>query len=262
MNRGCGKRVVGGVYATTQVGRAGYPLDTFLLDPPVPVDAHALGLSPIGVSLMPDTKGTYHIWDWIGEQHYALPIDFIEETRVMGLSRRLPRTLDYSKLSVGSRIICLHPRAFIVNAKEFYDMMKWGPGTCECKLHKPNHELPGYPRSAKSPNDLEMCISLLWCDVPERLVGANDYVKNAAGVDTFMGLNAVRRTTKSQPTGGAPLSFTCAERPPVADEHALAAFLSMPITRLEVVADPVAQSHLDALKKAGVSSIQVDLVNE
>jgi hypothetical protein len=68
----------------------------------------------IGIELV-ELDGVTHILDWIGEEHYEYPADFIEEIRMFGLSRRLPKTLDFSRLGPQTRIICIHARATITN---------------------------------------------------------------------------------------------------------------------------------------------------
>lgn len=261
--RGCGTRTLGGVYATTQMGSSGQPLDWFLLDPPIVLDWSAIGVSPIGVSLLPDTAGVYHIWDWVGEAHYPLPADFVEEVRVMGMSRRLPRNLDFSKLTVDSRVICIHAKASWVNCASTYEAMGWKPSDWRCRKNLPHHaEDANWPHGPA--NGLtEMCASLLWCDVPTEWLEPDDYAKDASGgFQTFNGLNAVTRKLTGHKAGQTVQSYRCGERPDVIPDYQAAAFLSLPITRLEVINDPVAQSHVETLKRASQAQVGVTLMNQ
>lgn len=106
----CGFRLVGGIYWTTDVeGRA---VD-YILANPVNIDPAALGISPIGVTMIerPVGSGQWHLIDWVGESHYPTVESFISEVNRMGLSRRMPRSLDFSRLDEDSRIILVHRHA-------------------------------------------------------------------------------------------------------------------------------------------------------
>ena len=110
VERGCGTRVVGGIYAESGMSPWGKPIGWFLCDPPRPLNG--LRLPARGVTLFADEHGTYHIWDMIGGEHYPHVADWVEETRRFGVSRRLPRTLDFSKLTADSQLIACHARAY------------------------------------------------------------------------------------------------------------------------------------------------------
>lgn len=116
--RGCGSRVVGGVYAEVKQDENGSPIESFLMDPPMAVDARALGLTDRGVRLV-EVEGVWHIFDIVGEKYYPYVADFVEEGRRMGISRRLPSTLDFGKLDPSrSRLVLLHRKALITNVAE------------------------------------------------------------------------------------------------------------------------------------------------
>lgn len=113
--RGCGEaRTQGAVYLESGVSSTGLPLEQFLVDPPQPYDTD----QKIGVSIVPDGKGTYHVIDWVGEQHYPMPSDFLEEGRLHGFSRKISRTTEFDKLTKDSRLIFVHPKAIVTNAAE------------------------------------------------------------------------------------------------------------------------------------------------
>ena len=109
--RGCGTRQEGGTYLESGVspGR-GRPLEFFLADPPVPLTCD----TKVGVELI-ERGGVVHVIDWVGEQHYSNAADFLEEGRRYGFSRRVPRTLDFSRLTAESRILVVHARGLVVN---------------------------------------------------------------------------------------------------------------------------------------------------
>jgi hypothetical protein len=112
--RGCGWRIAGGVYATWAVDPVLVDMmrgvQPFVFPRPFEVDVQALGISPIGVSMI-ERNGVWHLLDWIGEVHYQNVGDFIEEATRMGVSRRVPRSLDFSRFTNESRILCVHRHA-------------------------------------------------------------------------------------------------------------------------------------------------------
>ncbi len=123
VERGCGRREEGGLYAECGLGLGGSPLEAFLVDPPIPFEPAC----KVGVELIrrdgppgPDGKPTdvYHVVDWVGSSHYPSPADVIEEGREHGFSRRLPPSLDVSLLSAQSRLLLCHERARLVNGAE------------------------------------------------------------------------------------------------------------------------------------------------
>jgi len=142
VERGCGDREPGGVYAESGLSPYGRPLEEFLLDPPIAV--------PDGLDLINkpqlwqrtvaagepvcDADGcpVYDLLIWVGQEHYPYCPDFIEELRRYGASRRLNPNLDLSLLSRTSRMILVHPRA-----RNLAWQTQMPPATC----HK---DLPGH----------------------------------------------------------------------------------------------------------------------
>jgi len=129
--RGCGSRKTGGVYAETKLGIGGEPLTNFYSDPVVPVDE--ADIKKVGVTMF-EREGVTHLLDWVGEEYYPTMPDFIEEFERHGLSRRLPSTLDFEKLSMESRIFLVHAKAFVVNPEVLADA-----GACPCFNEHENH---------------------------------------------------------------------------------------------------------------------------
>jgi hypothetical protein len=109
-DRGCGKRKPGGCYLVTPLSPYGSPLEEFLVDPVHPLENIEPFRSPI---LVPDPseEGLFHALVWIGEQFYPSPVDYIEETRRTGASRRVPQGFPFEKLTPGrSRMLMVHPK--------------------------------------------------------------------------------------------------------------------------------------------------------
>jgi hypothetical protein len=81
VERGCGEREQGGVYAECGLSPYGSPLEHFLIDPPQPLPE---GLDIINKpQLWEDpATGITHLLIWIGGEHYEWCSDYIEETRL------------------------------------------------------------------------------------------------------------------------------------------------------------------------------------
>ncbi len=151
LGRACGRRIRGGVYAETRLSEDGLPIEYFIVDPPDPVDISQLGLAAVGVQLI-EINGIHHIFDVVGQEFYPYPADYVEETRRLGASRRLPANLDFSRLEPGSRLVLIHARAVIENYSDYPQ-----PPDVECPKGIYLHSL--------SPLR-EMCAGLWWHDLP------------------------------------------------------------------------------------------------
>ena len=105
----CGKgRTTHGLYVECgQFNHGLMDIEHALLDPPQPYDFAGFGLSKIGVNVLPDGN----IVDWVGEEHYPYPADFIEEARVMGISRKISPQTDLSLVTSRSLLILVHAKA-------------------------------------------------------------------------------------------------------------------------------------------------------
>ena len=113
----CGSgRKAGEVYLESALGAGGGAVENFLVDVPLALDAQAWGISPLGVSTFVDEHGVKHVLDWVGATHYPEVVDFIEEARVSGVSRKVSHMAPIQGLSPASRLWLLHPRAVLVNA--------------------------------------------------------------------------------------------------------------------------------------------------
>ena len=115
--RGCGTRVRGGVYGECGLGPNGRPIEEFLFDPPILVPK-GLGVPTRGVLLV-ERAGIWHVVDRVGNEFYPSPADFLEEAKRMGVSRRFPSNIDFSKLTADSRLLLVHDRAWVDNCADF-----------------------------------------------------------------------------------------------------------------------------------------------
>lgn len=147
--RGCGYRQPGGAYFAVPLGAGGRPLEHFLIDPPVVIeDPSSLGLASVGVTLI-ERDGATHVLDIVGREHYPTVAEFAEEARRLGVSRRAPRTVDFTRITAESRLLLAHPHADIANAVEFLTDVR-------CPSRVPEHLEEGFA---------EMC-ARLWSDEP------------------------------------------------------------------------------------------------
>ena len=253
--RGCGRRQKGACYLTVPVAEKGQgtPLDTFLLCPPRPVDAEALRLSPMGVRLH-ELGGITHVFDWVGASHYKNVADVIAESRRSGVSRRISRMSDFSRLGPGSCLLLLHERALIENAADYWSELRnearellpphadiWQPRhRCPKKLWE-HVNIPMEP-----PMPAEMCQALYWEDVE-----GGDVVLDPAvpwrSVDRTVGSTTYR--ARRRPDGIEPV-------------YRLAAFAMLPIHHLTVINDPEGGRHEAALDAARESGLSVELEDE
>jgi len=234
--RGCGTRQKGGIYVECPLSPYGKPLEEFLVDPPIPVDVKALGITQVGVKLV-ERGGVWHIMDWVGSGHYENVADFVEEVRRFGLSRRLSKSLDFKKLSPQSRIILLHSRAFIENFKEYYKAEEGDVKGCPKDISAHQHE-----------EQEECCARLWWQDI------------TGGECDSFLPdetpTRSVKRTMPSFEYNGL------SKPEDVEPDYKVAIFASFPVTNIAVVRDPQEETHKAAIDLLSGSRLPVELVDE
>ncbi len=179
--RRCGNaRTQDSIYLEVGMGAGGIPIENYFVDLPVEIDPSSINLTPVGVQLIQSqTSGVWHVFDWIGEKHYPSPADFLEEARVMGISRKISPALDFSKLSADSRLICIHPHAVIQNPEE---LMLSSDYTWECPTGKQHTETQGcigwHWCESLTPADATDGLGLLWRDQPS----GSYQIKRSGGV--------------------------------------------------------------------------------
>lgn len=235
VERGCVTRVAGGVYAELGFGAGGRQLEDFLIDPPhVIANPAALGLTPRGVKLV-EVNSVWHIVDWVGSQHYPNVADFLEEVRRFGLSRRLPRNLDFSKLNENSRVLLMHARAHIQNFQDYV----WS-GWVNVKYNRCPKEIDDHEHT----DPPMMCAGVFYQDVE-------------GGQPVESGHQ--RLVNCEMPS----FSYVAARRPEgVEPKYQPAIFASFPVSRLVVVRDLEGGSHDATAKNARQSSLPVELEDE
>lgn len=223
ITRMCGQRVCGAAYLVCHLSDHGMPVEYFLVDPPLVVDREDLGISPVGVKLV-EKNGVWHVLDWVGSSFYPNVADFVEELKQFGLSRRVPKTISFSKLTKDSKIILLHERASIRNHKDYNIHGR------SCPKSIPGHD-----------EYREMCVKVWWNDIEggEELPDGKVVIK----MPSFSYQGYARPT-------------------PVVPEYELAIFCALPIQGIEVIDDPEYGTHDDAMQRASVSEITVNLVEE
>lgn len=251
VERGCGRRTKGGAYMECGVGYYGSPVESFLVDPPISISKQELGLSDVGVKLI-ERDGAWHVLDIIGREYYPNIADYVEEVRRYGASRRLPTTLEFSKLTNESTMILAHQRAWIAKPEPYY--LEWFKVTprnityCPCPKKFDGHEL--FVREFDLCKNAYMCAGLFWNDVEGG---------EPTGVEIDEDPHGPRRVIRHMPS----FSYDAATRPAgVTPQYGLAIFMRLPITRLVVVSDDGSNTEKRALERASKASIPLDLVEE
>jgi hypothetical protein len=224
IRRGCGTRKKGGIYFETGLSPYGHPLEYFIIDPPIPVDGW--NLSPLGVQLI-ERDGVTHIIDWVGSEHYPNVADFLEEVRRFGLSRRLSRNLDFSRITSQTRILLVHARAWVEN---FHEYKNW-----VCPKGYAHHTPAILPHEIE--DNQRMCAGVWWQDLEQGTL------QDETGI--------VHREMPS-------FTYTAHKRPEhITPQYRPAIFASFPCSRLVVVKGDHEQS-LDAAQQASVEVTEVD----
>lgn len=222
--RGCGVRKADGIYAECGLSPFGRPVEAFLFDPPLPVP-EGLSVNPLGVTFVQADQmvngrlvSTVHIVDWVGADHYPNVADFIEEVRVLGVSRRLSSSLDYSLLTKESRLLLVHSRAYIANHTEYQQV-----GPCP----RNNDHADGSP-----------CCGLWWEDV-------RDGEPSGEGREVIRKLPSAAYRALSTPDNVQP-------------DYRPGFIASFPISRLVVVAGERTAEQLQKIQKAALPTAVVE----
>jgi hypothetical protein len=249
VKRGCGTRVKGGIYAEVPMGPGGKPVEFFLVDPPKRADFTALGVTPIGVKLV-TINGVAHVLDWIGSTHYPNVIDFVEEAKAFGVSRRLPKTLDFSRLGPESRLILVHARAWILNRDAYYDATVW-----KCPKEMKEH----FAQPLKGLTIEGMCAGLWWQDYD---VGDETLRDGVTGEPTAD--RSKRQILVDFPRPDPQIRFLAGMRPKgIVPKYEPAVFASFPLVKIAVVRDPDDMANEEeALAAASKSALPIVLEDD
>jgi hypothetical protein len=251
--RGCGaSRSLGDVYAECGLGRGrnAKPLEFFMVCPPIPIDKDRLGLDEVGVKLIRDNNGIYHIFDIVSQNDYPNVLDFGEEVRRFGLSRKVAVTTNFHLLTRESRFVILHKRGYIENAEEYFaaraEDAEWN-----CPKVLPQHE----DRGLTPP----MCASVWWEDIT---------INDKHGGHSLDGRRHVMRKMPSfsyscsmdARTGMPDGRFKALLRPEgVKPQHRLAICFSFPVTNWAVIRDRGGNEHQRAVEKLSSAGLQWSL---
>jgi len=253
--RGCGLRIKGAVYLETKLSPFGQPIENFLIDSPQVIDPSALGMRPRGMTPLLREDAT-HLLDWVGADGYPNVVDFIEEARRKGISRRvLPSLL--GDLTPDSRLLLVHPRAHVHNAVDFWKALhaagRAGYPTVPCPsamrgdVNHPNVVGPALQLDTQDDDwtlPQPWCLGCCWHDVTNGQTVGGD----APGLANHPAL--------VQGSVGD-VHYQAWARPAVPHmEYRPALFAAFPITQITVIRDPD-----DALKVNKLFADVQDLLN-
>lgn len=108
-DRGCGSRVENALYCCVETSPFGKPIEDFLVDPVLAWHGAKTLRAPM---LIQDSNQVNHVVLGIGKEYYPFTSDFVEETRNMGVSKRIPLNFDPSLLTPDkSKLLLVHARA-------------------------------------------------------------------------------------------------------------------------------------------------------
>ncbi|MCM8786373.1 MAG: hypothetical protein NC899_09130 [Candidatus Omnitrophica bacterium] len=109
IKRGCGKRVVGGLYICCGLSPFGKPIEYFIIDPPEYVEYKNFR-SPIFIG--------DDLLIWVGSEYYPYPSDFIEEAKAFGVSKRIPVNFPVERITTISKMYFVHSKSIVENYRE------------------------------------------------------------------------------------------------------------------------------------------------
>lgn len=257
VSRGCGKkRVAGGTYIEVELSDQGLPIECFLVDEPLPLWAIESGgvtkyfvnsdngpveIKARGVNLV-QIKGVTHVFDWVGKQFYPYVWDFIEEARRYGVSRRCEMP-DYSMITGDSRLILVHPGAWIENAETYRSAILSEDRTWFCpKMAIPPKSLTGSVHEIEDSS--HHCLGYGYHDFEEL-----DVEMSAGGVLTRTLASGSRYLVERRPDCVRP-------------HYKPAIFARFHIPKIVVVADAKDQSHNQKLDRLAGAGVPVELTEE
>lgn len=126
--RGCGMREDGGLYVCSGLSPYGLPFEDFIIDPPIPFNG-----DPFRSPMIIERDGKKHLMLWVGAKHYPYVSDYLEETRMYGVSRRIPINFPIDEIDAGSFMFFVHPKAMVA----YYELL---PPVEFCPKNDPTHK--------------------------------------------------------------------------------------------------------------------------
>lgn len=239
----------------------GRPVEEFLLDPPQVLDVKALGIPSIGVHLVDLGPLGRQAVDRVGLTHYPNVADFVEETRRLGVSRKMPPGFPFKELGRDAMLLLAHDRAWIGNAYLYqaervrmgreHSISEYGAvKTAEAVTRYCPREIEDH----RAEDFLGMCAALFWEDVEggDLTVTAEEAIALGGG--------AIRERAVDRKI--ASTEYFGFRRPEgVRPDYAPALFMAVPILGFEVIeADD--GSHEAAADRASASAIPVSVCAE
>lgn len=211
----CGLPQPGKVYTAVDVDGEGFirgtktPIFAFAVDPTVALgddfDISAQGMElrqryayDKHYDLVPVLdrwgKPIYDLYDWIGENNYPNPTDWLEEVMHQGFHQLVQRTLDFKLLSSESNYFAIHARAGICDAWKYWTA-KYTYG--ECPLHIDVHD----HISEQTVEQNQTCFRLLYADIigGEPVKKAEPYVQRKLPSMIYTGQAALPSSTEHYP---------------------------------------------------------------
>jgi hypothetical protein len=162
--RRCGSRIAGGVYVEVPLSATGLPLENFLCDPAIRIPDE-LELPNRGMVLRTTEDGTNILYDLIGKDNYPNVLDFVEEVRAMGLSRRIQSNFDFSQLN-GKTIYCaVHPRGYVANESWYREYARENPIAGDDGISRETPWPCPKLQHTKGSNHTEPCSAVWWHDI-------------------------------------------------------------------------------------------------
>lgn len=199
-----------------------------------------------------------HVYDIVGQDNYPNVLDFYEELKRLGASRKceLSTPEEYARLTAESRLFLLHPRAHVTNRGDYFsEMSEFARGNYYCIHEKPEHQPFALALgSCESVEELgdgverePMCTGLWRFDLDP---GTAELLEGEQ--ETRPGWS--KRTLKS----GAYYGHVRPEG--VKPDYELSIFMSLPISRFELV-DPE-RKHVAKRTKLSLSNLEVRVTEE
>lgn len=247
--RACGTREAGGIYAAVSLGQWGHPIECFIPDRPPFVQWREMGISELGVSVIDDPRtGISHVWDIVGRNNYPNVADFLEEARILGVSRRLPPHLPWHKITRESRLILLHSRAVIGNEDDYASVEpRRGEKLCPNIISRehcgrttiePHEGRP--PVGARPP----ACARFWWQD----LDADNPQERTGERISRQV-CETVRYEARQRAVGINP-------------QYSTGIILKLPLSAIEIIRDNELATHRKHLPSVQLSQIPVRVMNE
>lgn len=249
-SRGCGSREAGGVYLTVGTSPFGRPFEDFLFDPPKILPLEELGISPIGVKIIKfPGRDVYDVVDWVGATHYPNASDVVEEGQAFlqrgenPISRRIASNEHLDLLTKGSKIILVHPRAYLTNFLELSQVLSRDHAERldddDCITHNLGHA----DRPAQGGNGKEMCIRDWW----QTLIKGDDYGSMPTDQHTCRMYGSTTYLGYPAPQGFVP-------------KYVPAAIGAFPLAGFEIVRSPDEEENERNIRSVSVSGLSYDVV--